>query len=79
MYDKMEKVEKLLKENDMGYLEFTTVNDDFFGVLVEWGDWKHDHLRLKWILREGGYDCVDSHTIEEDGSDCYSAIHHFKW
>ena len=31
---------------------------------ISWGDWKHDHARLKWVT-------------EENGSDCYSATHYF--
>jgi len=45
---------------------------------IEWGDWKHEHLRSKWLLEElfkelGITAKIDSHTTEEDGSDTYSA------
>lgn len=50
---------------------------------IRWGDWKHDHLRLDWLMREFlerkgvRVRCVDSDVTEEDGSDCYSATHYF--
>ena len=45
---------------------------------INWGDWKHEHLRAKWLLQElfeklGIGAKVDSYTTEEDGSDTYSA------
>ena len=49
------------------------------GVDVEWGDWKHDHARVDWILAEAGFTKVSETLYEEDGSDCYSAAHFYKW
>lgn len=49
---------------------------------IDWGDWKHDHLRYEWLMeewaRENGYLVVSNSeaVTEEDGSDCYSALHH---
>lgn len=45
---------------------------------INWGDWKHEHLRSKWLLEElfkelGIAANINSHTTEEDGSDTYSA------
>lgn len=45
---------------------------------INWGDWKHEHLRSKWLLEElfkelGIVANINSHTTEEDGSDTYSA------
>lgn len=45
---------------------------------INWGDWKHEHLRSKWLLEElfkklGIVAHINSHTTEEDGSDNYSA------
>lgn len=57
-------------------------DDNSILVEVNWGDWKHDHLWLdsfvKKLLKEEGYDAtVSVQVTEEDGSDCYSAIHSF--
>lgn len=45
---------------------------------INWGDWKHEHLRARWLLQElfeklGIEAEIDSYTTEEDGSDTYSA------
>ena len=57
-------------------------NDDSILVEVNWGDWKHDHRWLdyfvKKVLKDEGYDAtVSVQETEEDGTDCYSAIHSF--
>lgn len=49
---------------------------------IDWGDWKHDHLRYECLIeqwaQENGYLVVSNSeaVTEEDGSDCYSALHH---
>lgn len=52
----------------------------YISVEINWGDWKHDHLRCKYLTErffdEIGKDVViETEITEEDGSDCYSAIH----
>ena len=45
---------------------------------ISWGDWKHDHLRAKWVVEDVLNINVrrwDETVTEEDGSDCYSATH----
>jgi len=49
-------------------------------VSIEWGDWKHQHLRAKYLINNKfGLECAASRTTEENGSDCYSAIHFFPY
>lgn len=52
-------------------------------VEINWGDWKHEHLRCNWLMEEflesQGLRLLH-HTCEvteEDGSDCYSGIHKY--
>lgn len=54
-------------------------NDHAVAVEINWGDWKHEHARLDWLVREKlpELKSVTEETTEENGSDCYSAIHHF--
>ena len=47
-------------------------------VEIEWGDWKHDHLRCDDLMKAKGYSLVEEEITEEDGSDCYSAIRHYE-
>lgn len=59
-------------------------DDGSLCIDIHWGDWKHDHLYVKWKAKEAlaarGLLVVreDSEVTEEDGSDCYSAIHTLK-
>ena len=46
-------------------------------VEINWGDWKHDHLRADWILEELGWNLFKTEITDEDGSDCYSAIRYY--
>ena len=54
-----------------------------FEAEIEWGDWKHEHLRLSYLVTEfcekHGLSCPmhSEQTTEEDGSDTYSARHEF--
>ena len=47
---------------------------------ISWGDWKHDHLRVDHLMEENFIfsDCWEDVT-EEDGSDCYSATHRYRF
>jgi hypothetical protein len=52
-------------------------NRPVIAVEITWGDWKHDHLFVDHILMSNGFAHIANETTEEDGSDCYSAIHYF--
>ena len=47
-------------------------------IFIEWGDWKHEHGYLRYLMKQEGYEEINQIVTEEDGSDCYSAIHTFK-
>ena len=53
----------------------TWVEKGTIKVEIIWGDWKHDHLYANWVLKELGAREYSCDITEEDGSDCYSAIH----
>lgn len=47
-------------------------------IEIAWGDWKHEHLCLEWAVKEVYPNVQHSSAVtEEDGSDCYSAVHYF--
>ena len=46
-------------------------------VEITWGDWKHEHGFCDSLMSYIGYDCDDVQETEENGSDCYSAIHFY--
>lgn len=47
-------------------------------VSIEWGDWKHSHLRANYLMKQLGYVLVNEELTNSDGSDCYSSIHFYK-
>lgn len=67
------EIQKYLDDHDLW--GEVSVQDGTVYVEINWGDWKHEHLRCRYLMNELGYqqDYVD--VTEEDGSDCYSAIH----
>lgn len=71
-------VKRIFKENDCFY-EWWVNFDGSIEVSVDWGDWKHDHLFLRYIMRKNHYRETNVVVTEEDGSDAYSAIHTFKY
>ena len=76
--DKVKDINKIFKENERWY-EWWPNNDGTIDVCVEWGDWKHDHLFLTYIMRKNNYVEVGEEVTEDDGSDTYSSIHTFKY
>lgn len=70
--------------NQKDFYEVWPSEDDTICVDVDWGDWKHDHLRLDHVAREffenKGYDVLNMNTevTDEDGSDTYSATHSYR-
>lgn len=72
------EINEFFAENRKGYSAFPT-DEDEIGIEVTWGDWKHDHLYVKNIIKEKfGLQYAGQEVIEEDGSDTYSSIHYFK-
>lgn len=69
------EIESMLRDKGV----WSHVYNDFDEIVVEirWGDWKHDHLRTKFIMDELGYRQVSEEVTEEDGSDTYSSIHRY--
>ena len=71
------KIKKIFKDNDFDY-EYVICDNDCVGVVVIWGDWKHDHARLRYVMEQNGFKCLGEQVTEEDGCDCYSATHVYK-
>ena len=73
-----EIVLNLFKKNQINY-DFDVIGPGSIQVFVECGDWKHDHLFLDHIMKEAGFEWLGDRLTREDGSDCYSSIHYYKW
>jgi len=80
-----ENLEKYLDEKDLNceinqpLYNKGSMAEWVYDIEIHWGDWKHEHLYLKFLLEELGYIQTQERVTEEDGSDCYSAIHRFVW
>lgn len=72
-----QEIRALFKEKRM-YGEVLEHANGAISVDISWGDWKHDHSYCDFLMRECGYICTDEQVTEEDGSDCYSAIHFYE-
>lgn len=74
------KIYEMMKEyNIMGEVVDYSDKKRMVAVEVIWGDWKHEHWKLDCMVRECFPDLRSIHevTTEENGSDCYSAIHYY--
>lgn len=68
---------EFLNENHIYPEEIGFFTNTVVKIAIDRGDWKHEHLRLRWLLSDLGYQYISSVTTEEDDSDCYSAEHYF--
>ena len=73
----IETIETMLRKNDLWANVYENKLSNEICVQINWGDWKHDHLKCKWIMLENGFEHTKEEIIDEDGSDCYSSIHYF--
>ena len=81
-----EELQEYLKKEGNGYYngEYEIwFEEDCCYVDISWGDWKHDHWWAKdytrKFLEQKGFDVVvGTNVTEENGSDCYSALHSFE-
>jgi hypothetical protein len=46
-------------------------------VEITWGDLKHEHLWCRDLMGYLGYIEIGNRVTEENGSDCYYALHYF--
>lgn len=74
--DKVQELQKYL--SDKGIFAEIEEIDNQVAVNIEWGDWKHDHKYADYLMSKKNYMVVEEHITEEDGSDCYSAIHYYE-
>ena len=71
----IKKIESLLSSNEMHY-DFSVDDNGFIKIIIDDGDWKHDHLALKIVMKEAGFNFVDRHIPdEEEDDDCFSAVY----
>lgn len=73
----IEMIQKYLSDNGI-YADCINENAYTIAVEIPWGDWKHDHIWCDNLMGYIGYGTASEELVtEENGSDCYSAIHYF--
>ena len=70
-------INKIYEDNDIWY-EFSCISRNEVAINVEWGDWKHDHGYIDYLMEENGFINLGECVTEENGSDCYSSIHFYR-
>lgn len=77
LIDREKEILNILKDI---WVEDINVDRGFDGKVVHVyvkGDWKHDHLRCNYLMKEQGYTLIGENVYEEDGSDSYASEHIF--
>ena len=74
--DKVQEIQDYLKENEI-FGEVAECDNQLV-ISIEWGDWKHDHKRVDYLMAKKNFLCVEEEITEEDGSDCYSSNHYYE-
>ena len=75
--DFCKEVMKIMRQNRL-YFEAWSEAKNIVAVEVIWGDWKHDHARLNWLVTKSlNVKKIGEKLTDEDGSDTYSSIHKF--
>lgn len=73
------RITEVMMENHIhGDIVDYNTQTKMIAVEITRGDWKHDHLRMDYFMQRA-YDIrsIITQTTEEDGSDCYSAVHYY--
>lgn len=68
-------IKRIWKENNFSY-DYEILSNGHIHIIVEHGDWKHDHLALKYIMRKNHYRVIDM-VDYPNGDDSYTAYYKF--
>ena len=70
-------VKNIFKKNKL-YYDWWCETDTMVQIVVNDGDWKHDHLRLRNIMKDNGFDYLGRYiTDESNDDDTFSAQYIF--
>jgi hypothetical protein len=73
--NEMRRLEELWNEKEFPIEDYGTDEEGRL-IVTMFGDWKHEHGRLDYVMEKEGYTAVDE-DIEDNGSDCYRSTHTF--
>lgn len=73
-----EQIDRFLADNGLYPDGVYTNSEGTTSVEISWGDWKHQHIYCDCLMKYLGYETeCEEEVTEENGSDCYSAIHYY--
>lgn len=73
-----EKIKAIWKKNEL-YYDYDIFTNNVVNVYVSFGDWKHDHAYIDYLMNKEGFELVGEKLTYSDGSDCYSSVHVYKY
>lgn len=84
-------ISKKLDENSLWVSDIDVREENntiYIDITIEWGDWKHEHKRLDFLMYDTIYEYnpnltksfskVGEDITEDDGSDTYSSVHRYE-
>lgn len=72
------RVEDLLTANKMFY-DFSVDSNGYIEITVVNGDWKHDHIALRNLMRDSEFVFLGRYVPDEEtGDDSFSAVYLFR-
>lgn len=72
-----ERVNKIFAKHNINYDCYYNCNAQQVIITIMDGDWKHDHLFLKNVMGQNGFECIDEYITDSD-SDCYDCEYTFQ-
>lgn len=72
-------INRIFKENNLCYDSYISTTNGMIEITIEDGDWKHDHIRLNYIMRKNHYRLIKEVEIGTSEDDSYSSTHYFKY
>lgn len=52
-------------------------NETHFIIYIEWGDWKHGHRFLQYLMANLNFTLDKREITDSDDSDCFSATYYY--
>jgi hypothetical protein len=77
--EERQRLQEILSSHKMPY-DFTIDSQGFIEITIIDGDWKHDHIALKNVMREAGYVSFGRHIPEDQDNDddSFTAIYLYR-
>lgn len=71
----LKELQQFLNEKKLYY--DVDENEDCFIITIEWGDWKHDHGHLQYLMNYLPLSLIKREITQTNDSDCFSAIYYY--